>query len=567
MQESDQTDASGNTLFHRAALSGFADDQMAALVERGTALHVDASQANLAGRTPLHVICSRGWNEHQSPWDAQHVRAQITALLPCTRNIEAAPLSGMRPLHLAAMLSETAVYTLLAAGADPTATTAEGMSPLHLAARARQSNILGLLVSALALRGQTAAVAARDAAGRQPLHLACRSGRPESVDVLLAAVKDLEEVPDASSLEAACAEFAGEQPLWDTYRRPEERDVDIFYMVGIPDEWFHDVLENCTGLHDTGRPWVAAGPQIRAQILEELASEDDAGDEDPEEYRRQMDELFSNAGGGIRSEQDTTQIEPILETLRQAYPSLGGSPPQPDAAQLAALVDASNASAHATENLFRSLVVVERLLRNHRHPAIPPLLHCWASTPPSTVLLAAGHPPYLPETEWVPKAVRRLVELGQANVLAAVWALDRDQPPLRPIFGPPEISGSDSAQPLLFLACARELPNMRVVRLLVETCAVDVNGRSMTSEQFEAARELPPSEWGSDEDPLPYATALHELARGRFWWGSTQAIPYLLAHGADVNAKDEQGRTPLDLAREEPIGTYQREVLALLEVS
>lgn len=91
-------------------------------------------------------------------------------------------------------------------------------------------------------------------------------------------------------------------------------------------------------------------------------------------------------------------------------------------------------------------------------------------------------------------------------------------------------------QPLLISACSREMPNMDVIRTLVEDKKVDINAR----------KPMP----GRREDELPNGpTALHCLAAGEHWWQTAQAIPYLVRHGADLDAvEQENGLTPLGYA-------------------
>lgn len=87
--------------------------------------------------------------------------------------------------------------------------------------------------------------------------------------------------------------------------------------------------------------------------------------------------------------------------------------------------------------------------------------------------------------------------------------------------------------PILFVACQRELTTMGVVRLLVDTGHVDVNAQSRT--MSESVTGLKARGWTAIEDepdPGPN-TALHELAMGRHWWGVRQTIVYLLSKGAD----------------------------------
>jgi ankyrin repeat protein len=88
--------------------------------------------------------------------------------------------------------------------------------------------------------------------------------------------------------------------------------------------------------------------------------------------------------------------------------------------------------------------------------------------------------------------------------------------------------------PLLTIACRREIPNMDVIKVLVETFGVDVNGGN---------RAVPQPRSQRDEDT---GSPLHALALGGHWWQAAEGIPYLVAHGANVNKRDVNGRTPLN---------------------
>ena len=53
---------------------------------------------------------------------------------------------------------------------------------------------------------------------------------------------------------------------------------------------------------------------------------------------------------------------------------------------------------------------------------------------------------------------------------------------------------------------------------------------------------------------MPHRTALHGAAMKGF----NPIVEFLVAHGADVNAKDANGRTPLDLAKGDYNEAFQR---------
>ena len=88
-------------------------------------------------------------------------------------------------------------------------------------------------------------------------------------------------------------------------------------------------------------------------------------------------------------------------------------------------------------------------------------------------------------------------------------------------------------QPLLITACQREVPNMRVIGLLVEQLGIGLDSRAQHSPG-----------WSSRPDCGP--TALHVLVRGSHWWQATQGLPYLIQKGANRELRDERALTPLN---------------------
>lgn len=101
----------------------------------------------------------------------------------------------------------------------------------------------------------------------------------------------------------------------------------------------------------------------------------------------------------------------------------------------------------------------------------------------------------------------------------------------------PDLEEKGQAVPhtLLYDAVERELPNMEVVRLLVEKFHVNVNA-------FLYKHSEEDNKW------MPKESALHHLAKGFHWWHVAQALPYLISQGADLNLKGTRGRTPLHFA-------------------
>jgi hypothetical protein len=428
------------------------------------------------------------------------------------------------------MMSEFLVKALLASGADPAGATSEGLTPLHLAARARQSNIIGMLISALqdSASGSLSSLNARDETGRSPLHYACRSGRHESIALLLVAGADV-HAQDHQGLTVlgACAEFEEEQQLWEDYRKPDKGDWETLTLTSIPRDW-NRVAVAGTGLCDTLRPWVTAGRAVNASFLKT--------------FQKSGENVMNNANGGIRSCQDTTRLLEILRMLHQAqaagpesttsfcqdigrcvqrlrltagYPytlrcfrgfaaELSGTDSlhdQRDAKPLESLF--SKGEKWDDDELCLEERLVEQLLRRREYGAVERLLRR-ASPLCSTQKKATQ----------TGKILRLFAKLGFAHLIATI--LETNSSNLEELLFKNELDGKP-ADPLLYLACQRDLPNMDVVRLLVEAGHVDVNARSRTT--LEKVESL--EDWGSIDDgdePDPgQNTALHELAGGRHW--------------------------------------------------
>jgi ankyrin repeat protein len=145
---------------------------VAALIGR----KADVSQAQGDGMTALHWAARRG----EAALAARLLDAGANPNTP-TR------LGGYTPLHLAAQQgSEGVVRALLARGANGAAITTTGVVPLHFAAAAGNVGA----ITALLERG--AAVDAREPAwGQTPLMFAAAAGRTEAVQRLVAAGADL----------------------------------------------------------------------------------------------------------------------------------------------------------------------------------------------------------------------------------------------------------------------------------------------------------------------------------------------------------------------------------------
>lgn len=118
--------------------------------------------------------------------------------------------------------------------------------------------------------------------------------------------------------------------------------------------------------------------------------------------------------------------------------------------------------------------------------------------------------------------------------------------------------------PSLLTAAQRDLPNLDVIQVMVEKFNADVNIR-YEADMAHTPRVYYQTIVSLDRQYKPGDTILHQLAQGTHWWYAS-AIRYLLQHGADPNARNDQGKTPLcnAVARGELGGDCQYEITRIL---
>lgn len=152
----------------------------------------DANARTNSGRTPLHLVAQADRDyDGRRKWTGTAGRTAAAALLDAGADVNARDTLGETPLHkVIQQEDDSAVFMvtlLLEAGADANAGTRDGQTPLHLAAS------LGDVPAISALLQAGAEVDARTNDGRTPLHLARQRGRRGAVATLLEAGAD----PDA----------------------------------------------------------------------------------------------------------------------------------------------------------------------------------------------------------------------------------------------------------------------------------------------------------------------------------------------------------------------------------
>lgn len=563
-------------LLHQAALEGNLDE-LKRLVTSG----MDINRVNSAGQLPLHLFCSTGWMDDEFLLDGQVPRECAEWLLQNTQDVDIPDQNGITALHMASMMSQFLVKQLLAAGADPTRSTGDGMNALHLAARARQSNIIGSLIDALPNRQEGPLgkhVNTKDEIARTPLHYACRSGRPESVSYLLAAGADPSS-PDANGLTPfdACLEFEEEQALWVDYR---EIELPLWYWLGwltdtdMPPHWNAYALGGVRR-EDANRPWIRP-----SRVLQSALNKLPGGPSPENEFR-------------ICSVQHTTRLGEILQCVTKALLNrrVGNEAmhnhinkclrhcelhnlnyTKSCLLDLQENLDTNRASSLHSDSFVLGCIQRAQadLLRQHGPRNDQPdgyvcsslvnvLLRRREYNVLERIIRHNGPFPPLSERD-VCDIARLLAKHGFANLLEVLIDSKYGEQLQSDASGP-----GTSVDPILLVAVKRQLPNMEVVRLLVEKAGLNINAVSRTGEEAYADVDGPGVCYYIDVIQPGQNTALHECAKGFNWWQVRECLPYLLSHGADPGLRNEAGATPSEITQSEYKETFMDDAARLLK--
>ncbi|KAL2064482.1 hypothetical protein VTL71DRAFT_4976 [Oculimacula yallundae] len=506
----------GNNLLHELYWSEAVTENLMATVTLLLTLGVPPTAKNNYGETPLHLICSTAFLS--TIWQVESVDFILGS--PIGASIDHEDNRGIRPIHLAATISEQLVSKLINHGADVRSVTHEGLNLLHIAARARQSNIVGLVVDKLHANNGLDLLNGVDENGCTPLHYACRSGRPETVSILLNARADVGILDKNSRTPLhACAEFEEEKKLWSTSSSPTARACGILLNDKTRPE-----------PNSTSHPW-----QKRSHSLWERVSPGHKTARIREIIRQLVQHGAVLAFGGLKSSPIDLAIQngchdmvdellPLMEPIYAKAKEDNRKFGEPGTSRSYRFQEAylvgycrPNISADVIQNAIQhtGIQLCNNLLSLGKFSTMEDL--------------PALGMDFYPNPGCDSDFLTTLVKCGYADLFQKLgdsittpgWINGNRE-------GNQHSGASDNSY--LIAAAESELPNLDIIKIAIEHFGADVNIQSTTSDLD-----------GFGPSPL------HILSRGTQWWQSG-AMEYLLSKGANTELKDEEGLSVLHYA-------------------
>ena len=517
-----QTDSKGRTLLHRVAqwYRGGRDEAefVQWLVELGVPVNSNAV-------TPLHVYiepkCKNSWDSETGGGAPTFIEALASRAKDL--EIDARDPHGLTPLHLAVTHSHLQTSRLIVAGADLFAVDNKQRNVLHLACSAREDGTVGHLVELTGKR----LLDARDSDGLTPLHYACAGGRLEAVSYLLRGGADASiQGPSGQTALHFCAQLPVENNRWSVlgkYQvlfkgrgsnpRPQE-------LPSMP--WYRERYGPSTAF--TADDFVPM-ECIVAMLLE--SGVDPAA----------LDEKTYTALD-LALETGCTELIECFVACRERL-EIVSDKARDDPDDFPLKLRAQSTLMRSTPSLQRISEddLVRREILNAPHAYLK-----WLKPEDLDQIITQKADDLL----WVYQIGAKIVKLGAIEFFKACPALQRWvrdsgdgdflQRAVQLQFENNKHYSGRLPTPALHLLCTRRESSLQLLQFFVESCHVPLDACSRNVQRY-----------GVSPEPGTGGTALHVLADASSWW-QLEAIHYLVSKGADVNATDEKGRTPLHIA-------------------
>ncbi|PMD16247.1 ankyrin [Hyaloscypha hepaticicola] len=376
--------------------------------------------------------------------------------------------------------------------------------------------------------------------GRTPLHGACSSGRPESVRLLLLAGARITILDKNKRTPLhACAEVGDEQRLWELLSRPEVTRGHII----------QDRFRPVFGGRSAYRAWHAEGiysPETKFQELTNIGL---------------VVKILLSAGSDVMAVDSHDQspldlallydCQEMIEALEfSALPLMKKWLLEPDDPRLPTLLALKKLNSSPLSDIES-----EDLLCQEVYDNLSTYLHFLNFEEIMWIAQNGGNITGFDESKPVPSSGESLLYIaastGLTQLVETFGTLARTNDDTETVRGrineqlavnPDYNPQVEKLAPKLHVACARELPNMDMIHVLIDKCGVDVNAHALVHQSGPG-----PQRWANIADSIEGGTALHVLAKSRYWW-QLEALKYLLDNGAKVDALNENGETPLHIA-------------------
>ncbi|KAJ5311776.1 hypothetical protein N7476_007636 [Penicillium atrosanguineum] len=540
----------GDTFLHQLAVhfATVQDDSCYLAMLKLLKMGISPARPNFQGRTPLHSLCSQTSEFHfmSAPEEG---KCAIDLLLDAGFNValNTPDNQGIRPIHLAATTSDRLVSKLIVRGADTTATTKDRRNLLHIASTARQSNVVGLLLDHYTSINMLSLVNTQSEDGRTPLHVACRSGRVETVNLLLAHGADV-QLRDKHKHTAmdSCSGFKVENQLWKgTYG--QENLFRLFSAAGVlADD------DRRPRMHETNSKNKSENPKKLGWKGELTSEASSLGTRDIVRTLARHGGLLEKTGFGVGPMWHATDAgdEEMAVELARVSEEMG--------------IKIEDYRSFDTECLLLRSQHLPVLLMEKFNSPIDMDMDVLSMT------LSGHHEELAQALEENADVVNKGSALPDILVTLARWGYSELFERIGKIM--PKSCWIDGGSkhyngeliPYLLAAAQRELPNLDTIKVIVEKFNADVN-IVFKEGMVTKPKVYYQSAMASGRGYQAGDTILHQLAQGTHWWHAG-AIRYLLQQGADPNARNAEGKTPLCKALHKSDGLQQLEIVkSLLE--
>ncbi|PVH97376.1 ankyrin [Periconia macrospinosa] len=516
-----KSDYCGNTLLHELAKRICDPRDAQGYINLGNkilALGLRLDQPNYEGKTALHILAKL---------DQPHLSAGLDWMLSSMQTVDQRDYQGNTALHIAVANSDIGTRHLLQAGADSTLPNHEGRVPLHIAAISRKCNALGLLLENIHRHHNKVpvnkVVDVQDGESNTPLYYAVRSGRLESVKMLADAGADM----TSPKLFVACASFEHEsRPTvsggainsagFDSVSLRLEEIVNIL-MENVPTA--HNILKNGFGQEFCIENSAKSGHGYTYSVFLRARDQSSLKFENSREMHDEPADMGRKA--------DDTDDE--RDRIRRRFTRR----PLCTDAERNFLEHEARHKQHAQSRALEEYTgyvkddpngeLVWHLLKTRQYDAFATLFAKGVD------FISPPHGGY--------SIIEIFAQHGLTNLLDQIVTLEASRRDLSDSNGLGLFEESSAEEGrnqhqnsryILFRAIDREIPNMELVRLLIEKYSINVN-------QVDSS----------------WRTVLHILSEGKHWWHAALAIPYLLSKGANLSLRNgpyEHSHTPLRIA-------------------